>query len=382
MPTYPVATTLVPMIQIHPNPDQPRKTFDPQAHEDLKKSLTERGLISPICVVKRVEGDYMIVAGERRYRAAKDLGWSEIDARIWPAETTPQEIEMLSLVENLQRDDLKLIEVANGYKRLTQPPYEMTHEQIADQCGQGRTTVSQYLMIGALEPQVQEVVNRLTNLGLRHLLQICRLKTPEEQLELAKKASEGDWTVKKLAGEVNKKVASPGDPKASGDTPSPAGRGTARAQGEAGTQPFQFKLSGSDVLITARIPITGNIGVELGKLKEAILQWLNAHQGRQRGQSPEVDLNTSSGTVPRSEPQSPNTEMRNPRLPQTPEEEKELEDIAVKQGPQAVYAWIFGADSPMVQAMPATWAEMGITDPLQALRQILDGIRQFQGSTG
>jgi hypothetical protein len=59
-----------------------------------------------------------------------------------------------------------------------------------------------------------------------------------------------------------------------------------------------------------------------------------------------------------------------------------VEEIAMKQGPRAIYAWIFGPSSPMVQAMPATWAEMGITDPLQALRQILEGIQQFQGPTG
>src|SRR5258706_4938407 len=74
-------------------------------------------------------------------------------------------------------------------------------------------------------------------------------------------------------------------------------------------------------------------------------------------------------------------EMAPIRLPKTPEEEKELEEIAIKGGPRAVYSWIYGPDSPMVQAVPAsTWVELGITDPIQGLHQILDGIRQFQGS--
>ena len=71
-----------------------------------------------------------------------------------------------------------------------------------------------------------------------------------------------------------------------------------------------------------------------------------------------------------------------PRLPQTLEEEKELEEIAIKSGPKAVYAWIYGADSSMTKAVPAaTWEELGMT-PLEGLRQVLDGIRQFQGSAG
>src|SRR6266851_341338 len=123
MPTQPVATTMIPIDRIHANPNQPRKYFDPQAIQDLKESMDKRGLICPIAVVKSGESDYTLIAGERRYRAAKELKWDQIDCRIWPAETTPQEVEMLSLVENLQRADLNPIEVANGYKLLTKEPY-------------------------------------------------------------------------------------------------------------------------------------------------------------------------------------------------------------------------------------------------------------------
>src|SRR4051812_6811505 len=112
MPTHPVATTLLPISQIHPNPDQPRKNFDPQELEALKSSIQERGLINPISVMQRGEADFLIIAGERRFRAVSELGWQEIDARIWPQVTSTQEVELLSLVENLQRKDLNPIEVA------------------------------------------------------------------------------------------------------------------------------------------------------------------------------------------------------------------------------------------------------------------------------
>jgi ParB/RepB/Spo0J family partition protein len=254
--------------------------------------MEKRGLINPISVRQMGEGRgekgetansvvspltpppsplYELIAGERRYRAARELKWDQIDCRIWPAETTPAEVEMLSLVENLQRADLNPFEVASAYKILTQDPYNMGQEDIAAQCGQSRGTVSQYLMIAGLDPQVQQAANQLAKLDMAHLLQICRLKTPKVQIELAKKASAGDWTVKKLAGEVDKRTRGDGrketGEKASSPlTPHPA--------------PFNFKLSGRDVLVSARIPLDNNIDPELAKLKAALLQWLKAPQSQ------------------------------------------------------------------------------------------------------
>jgi len=137
MPTHPVTVALLPVKQVHPNPDQPRKYFDLAEMEELKTSIQERGLINPISV-KLLEtpfpattalagppsssggsgeggGEgphYLIMAGERRFRACCDLGWTEIDARIWLASTLPEEVKFLALVENLQRKDLRPLEVA------------------------------------------------------------------------------------------------------------------------------------------------------------------------------------------------------------------------------------------------------------------------------
>src|SRR5438874_11369269 len=111
MPTHPVATSLLPIGQIHSNPDQPRKNFDSGELEALKASIKERGLINPISVMQRGEGDYVLIAGERRFRAVRELGWTEIDARIWPQGTPSSEMDLLALVENIQRKDLNPIEV-------------------------------------------------------------------------------------------------------------------------------------------------------------------------------------------------------------------------------------------------------------------------------
>jgi ParB family chromosome partitioning protein len=206
MPTHPVASQLLPVSQIHPNPDQPRKLFDPQAMADLKKTIDQQGLINAISVMLRGEGDYLIMAGERRFRACCELGWKEIEARIWPAGTPTSEIELISLVENLQRVDLTPLEVANGLKVLTEPPYSLTQEQVAEQSGKSRGTISQYLMIGGLKPQVQEIANRLANLELAHLLQICRLKTPEDQISMAQVADQKELPVKELKTLIDQKL--------------------------------------------------------------------------------------------------------------------------------------------------------------------------------
>jgi ParB family chromosome partitioning protein len=281
MPTQPVATTMIQMDRIHSNPNQPRKYFDPQAIEDLKNSMVQRGLISPIAVVKSGDWDYTIIAGERRYRAAKELKWDQIDCRIWPAETTPQEVEMLSLVENIQRADLNPIEIGNGYKLLTLDPFNMSQEDLAKQCGQSRGTVSQYLMIGGLDPSVQEIANRLAKLDLAHLLQICRLKTPEKQQEMAKKASEGDWTVKKLTSEVEKKVG-----KLSPVTAAPAGAAdSAVTAAPGGEDRGDYHFSRKDGFIHVKACLPGNFGYAtiLDEIGQRLGPWLQDHPKGEKG---------------------------------------------------------------------------------------------------
>jgi ParB/RepB/Spo0J family partition protein len=205
MPTHPVASQLLPVNQIHPNPDQPRKLFDPEPMADLKESIDKEGLINAISVMQRGDKDYLIMAGERRFRACCELGWKEIDTRIWPAGTPPSEIELISLVENLQRTDLTALEVANGYKVLTQSPHNMTQEELGRKLGKTKANVNQYIAIADMKPEVQEKLNRF-NFGLAHLLQICRLETPEDQIEMAQKTDKDGWAVKKLKAEVDKRV--------------------------------------------------------------------------------------------------------------------------------------------------------------------------------
>ena len=124
--------------KIHARDNQPRKSFDDETIDDLAKSIEKYGLLNPI-VVRKKNDKYEIVAGERRYRAVKKLGLKTIDAIIKDYEE--KDVEVLSLIENIQREDLKVLEEANAYKKLS-TEYNLTQEEIAKTMGKSRSYIA------------------------------------------------------------------------------------------------------------------------------------------------------------------------------------------------------------------------------------------------
>lgn len=124
--------------EIEARDDQPRKSFDDESIDDLAKSIEKYGLLNPI-VVRKKNDKYEIVAGERRYRAIKNLGLKTIDAIIKDYEE--KDVEVLSLIENIQREDLKVLEEANAYKKLSSQ-YNLTQEEIAKTMGKSRSYIA------------------------------------------------------------------------------------------------------------------------------------------------------------------------------------------------------------------------------------------------
>lgn len=139
--------------QIQPNPHQPRRIFDKEFLRDLANSIKKNGLIQPI-IVRKAGLKYEIVAGERRWRAAGQAGLHEIPVRVLEFE---KDNPFLSLVENLQRQDLNPIELAQAYKKLMQKD-KFTQEKLADQLGIPRATLANQLRILKLSPEVQKLV--------------------------------------------------------------------------------------------------------------------------------------------------------------------------------------------------------------------------------
>lgn len=146
------SVNLIPINMIKPNEKQPRKNFDAEKIEQLAESIREHGIVQPV-VLKREDEIYIIIAGERRWRAAKAAGIKEIPAVIM--DITDKEILEISLIENIQREDLNPIEEAVAYKRLIDE-FSLTQEELSKRVGKSRTAVTNCLRLMNLDSRVQE----------------------------------------------------------------------------------------------------------------------------------------------------------------------------------------------------------------------------------
>jgi ParB family chromosome partitioning protein len=173
----------IPIAQIRPNPMQPRKEFREEDLKDLEASLRVNGLIQPVSVRPASSGSgYELIAGERRFRAAQRLAWSEIPAIV--REVTDKELLTLALVENLQRTDLNPIEEAEGYQQLMSS-YSLTQQQTSDIVGKDRSTVANMLRLLALPASVRRQV-REGALSLGHARALLALGDDIRIADLAK----------------------------------------------------------------------------------------------------------------------------------------------------------------------------------------------------
>ena len=143
---------MIPIGKIEANPFQPRKEFDQQALEDLAQSIRQQGVITPITVRQMPDGNYQLIAGERRFRASQMAGLSEIPGYVRVA-TDGQMMEM-ALVENIQRENLNAMEIALSYNALIEE-CQLTHEQLSDRVGKSRSTITNYLRLLNLPAETQ-----------------------------------------------------------------------------------------------------------------------------------------------------------------------------------------------------------------------------------
>ena len=173
----------LPIYKVEPNPDQPRKEFDPEELENLAESIRVHGLIQPLTVREMPTGYYQIIAGERRWRAARLAKLSEVPVVVIDADD--RKAMELALIENLQRQDLNPVEEALGYKTLMED-YGLTQEEAADRVGKSRPAVTNALRLLGLNPEVLELV-RTGSLTAGHARAIAGLKSEKKQLEAAKK---------------------------------------------------------------------------------------------------------------------------------------------------------------------------------------------------
>lgn len=181
----------LPLSEIYPNPDQPRKIFDEGALLDLTNSIKEHGVISPIVVNRNPDGTFMIIAGERRYRAAKNAGLETIPAVV--KEYDERKIQEISLIENLQREDLNPIEAAFGMKRLMEE-FSLTQEVLAERLGKSRPAIANTLRLLTLSEEVIALVRegKLSSGHARTLVPVPK----ESQGQIARECVKEGWSVR------------------------------------------------------------------------------------------------------------------------------------------------------------------------------------------
>lgn len=193
----------LPLTRIHPNPFQPRKEFSEEELADLAKSIQENGLLQPLLVrpVPAADDAWELVAGERRFRAVSNLGWSDVPALI--KEVDDQTLLILALVENLQREALGPLEEAEGFQVLAES-FGLTHGEIARAVGKNRSTVANTLRLLQLPPSVRKLLAEGA-LSAGHARPLLALEDPLKAGDLAKKAVSEGWSVRKVEEVVKKR---------------------------------------------------------------------------------------------------------------------------------------------------------------------------------
>ena len=182
------------IAQIEPNPNQPRREFDPEALQELANSIRELGIIQPITLRKVNDHKFQIIAGERRWRASQLAGLEKIPAYIVDVED--QGVMEMALVENIQREDLNAIEIALAYQHLAEAT-GMTQAKISERVGKSRAAVTNYMRLLKLPAQVQ-IALKNHEIEMGHARALLSIDSPSEQIKVFKEVQQHQYSVRKV----------------------------------------------------------------------------------------------------------------------------------------------------------------------------------------
>jgi len=196
----------IPLDQIQVNPFQPRLHFDKDALQELAESIKVQGIIQPITVRKLDANEYQLISGERRFQASKIAGLTQIPAYVRTA--NDQQMLEMALIENIQRENLNALEIAQSYQRLL-AECDLKQEELGDRVGKNRTTVNNYLRLLKLPPTIQAAI-RDQKLSMGHARALINVEDIDKQLAIFKKAVEEELSVRKVEAMV--KALSEGTP--------------------------------------------------------------------------------------------------------------------------------------------------------------------------
>lgn len=203
------AVRMLPISRVEPRAEQPRANFDEASLGELAESLSEYGMIQPITARRLENGYYQIIAGERRWRAARLAGLKEVPVRV--VEADDRLATELALVENLQREDLNPVEEAQGYRTLLEV-YGLSQEEAARRVGKSRPTVTNALRLLTLAPEVQQFVEQgLLSAG--HARALVSVKPDEKQIEAARAVIANGYSVRRTEQLAAQLMREPKEPK-------------------------------------------------------------------------------------------------------------------------------------------------------------------------
>ena len=196
----PVAVNEIALDKIVPNPYQPRTNFDEEALSELSESIRTLGIIQPLTLREMPEGRYQIISGERRFRASKMAGLTQVPAYIRKADDAAM-LEM-AIVENIQRENLDAIETALGFQRLIDE-CSLTQEAMALRVGKKRATITNYLRLLNLPPEIQKAIKE-NAISAGHAKALLSLDNPKAQIRLCNQTIKGGWSVRTLEEKVRR----------------------------------------------------------------------------------------------------------------------------------------------------------------------------------
>ncbi len=202
----------VPVDKIRPNPKQPRRLFAPEALDDLVKSIQTHGVLQPL-LLRRMGDHYELVAGERRWRASRQVGLETVPAII--KDVNDRDALELTLIENLQREDLNPIEEAEGFHSLAEQ-FTLSHEEIALRVGKARATVTNSLRLLTLPDEIKQMLAD-SRLSAGHAKALLGVSIDEEKCFLARRAVEEGWSVRVLEKAAERLTRAPRKPRAMRD---------------------------------------------------------------------------------------------------------------------------------------------------------------------
>ncbi len=193
----------IPVEKIVPNPYQPRKDFEEDALDDLAASIAEYGVLQPLLVARSDNGEYVLIAGERRLRASKLAGLKDVPVIV--SNYTKQQSAEIALIENLQREDLHYLEEAEGYEKLMMQ-FNLTQEAMALRVGKKQSTIANKLRLLNLPPEIRTVLKE-KQLTERHGRALLKLKNKEQQEQVLKLILKNGWNVKQTDEYIAKFLA-------------------------------------------------------------------------------------------------------------------------------------------------------------------------------